>query len=96
VIASGNRARRGLEVTGYRDNAVWLTHPTSAQKIAALTDASGNLIWAGAGPERPRWLRTLLYVTRVKSGSPGFLATVAARGRTRRRRLLGNPPVRPR
>jgi HK97 family phage major capsid protein len=36
--------------TRYRNNASWLLHPTSAKLIAALTDASGMLVWPDPGP----------------------------------------------
>jgi HK97 family phage major capsid protein len=38
--------------TRYRNRAVWLMHPTSAQKVAALTAGTGEgLVWPDPGPQ---------------------------------------------
>jgi HK97 family phage major capsid protein len=36
--------------TRYRNNASWLLHPTSAEKIAALTHTNGDAVWPEPGP----------------------------------------------
>jgi HK97 family phage major capsid protein len=49
--------------TRYRNNAVWLMHPTSASKVAALTAGSGEgLIWSNPGPNGPGLLGWPAYV----------------------------------
>jgi HK97 family phage major capsid protein len=49
--------------TRYRNRASWLMHPTSAQKVAALTAGSGEgLIWQNPGPNGPGLLGWPAYV----------------------------------
>ena len=48
--------------TRFRNNATWLIHPTSAGKIAALTDTAGVLIWPNPGPNGPGLLGWPAYV----------------------------------
>jgi HK97 family phage major capsid protein len=37
----------------YRDDAVWLLHPTSAEKVGALTFTNGDAVWPNPGPDGP-------------------------------------------
>jgi HK97 family phage major capsid protein len=46
----------------YRDDAVWLMHPTSAEKVAALTHTSGDALWPNPGPQGPGLLGWPAYV----------------------------------
>jgi HK97 family phage major capsid protein len=46
----------------YRDDAVWLLHPGSAEKVAALTFTNGDAVWPQPGPQGPGLLGWPAYV----------------------------------
>lgn len=48
--------------TRWRDDAVWLLHPTSAEKVAALTFTNGDAVWPQPGPLGPGLLGWPAYV----------------------------------